>query len=116
MERKEKKEFKNFKFELFGSTWKVEFVRQIHLGNEGEGMYTLGNTNSTHNVIYIATIDNKDKPLPIEQIKLTLAHELIHAILSTGQYWNANGDEHLVEWTARCIKSLLNHKILDHVI
>lgn len=40
--------------------------------------------------------------------KITLLHELIHAILDEGQYSNASNDEPMVEWLARCLKSLMD--------
>lgn len=40
--------------------------------------------------------------------KITLIHELIHAILDEGQYGNASNDEPMVEWLARCLKSLMD--------
>ena len=46
------------------------------------------------------------------EILITLYHEIIHAILLTGQYINSSNDEPLVEWLARCILSLKNQKIL----
>lgn len=45
-------------------------------------------------------------------MKLTFLHELMHVILSTGQYNNCNNDEPLVEWLARCIYSLKNQNII----
>ena len=43
-----------------------------------------------------------------DDMKLTLLHELIHAVLDEGQYGNVSADEPMVEWLARCIKSLLD--------
>lgn len=40
------------------------------------------------------------------EAKITLIHELIHAILDEGQYHGSSADEPMVEWLARCLKSL----------
>ena len=42
------------------------------------------------------------------EAKITLLHELIHAILDEGQYHNSSENEPMVEWLARCLKSLMD--------
>ena len=49
---------------------------------------------------------------PDSEIYITLVHEIIHAVLDTGQYLEESQKEPLVEWLARCIISLLNQNIL----
>ena len=49
---------------------------------------------------------------PDLEIYITLVHEIIHAILDTGQYFEESQKEPLVEWIARCIISLLKQDIL----
>ena len=49
---------------------------------------------------------------PDSEIYITLVHEIIHAILDTGQYFEESQKEPLVEWIARCIISLLKQDIL----
>ena len=46
------------------------------------------------------------------EIYITLVHEIIHAVLDTGQYLEESQKESLVEWLARCIISLLKQDIL----
>ena len=49
---------------------------------------------------------------PDLEIYITLVHEIIHAVLDTGQYLEESQKEPLVEWLARCIISLLKQDIL----
>ena len=115
MKKKKGKERKNFQFDLFGSTWHVVFVKESPLNNKDNEEYcNLGYTNSTHNEITIATADQNGKELSDDQIEVTLLHELVHAILFTGQYSQEGGSEPLVEWVARCLKSMLNQNVFEY--
>ena len=46
------------------------------------------------------------KSLSEKTIKLTLLHEIMHAICGTGQYNDYSNDEPFIEWLANCIYSL----------
>ena len=70
-----------------------------------EGFF-FGHTKVTANKILIDTKDFEGKTLPQITIEITILHEMIHAILSSGQYESANNDEPLVEWLANCIYSI----------
>ena len=94
----------DFYFKIFNSTWTVSFVDKIELPNS-EGFF-FGHTKVTANKILVATKDFEGKPLPQTTIEITTLHEMIHAILSSGQYESANNDEPLVEWLANCIYSI----------
>lgn len=110
MEKKEKKEWKDFKFNLFGTTWKVHFIK--HLERE-DGTSIYGWCNEDDCTILVA-LGIKDKTLlSKERVELTLLHEIIHAICDTGKYEITN-DEHFVEWTARCLNSLIKQNILKY--
>lgn len=112
-----KSKFKDFRFDLFGSTWNVTFVGESPLNkNKEEGTCNLGWADDTHNTILIATLDNEGKPLSEEQIKITMWHELFHAILGTGQYLQTNQDEPLVEWMGRCMRSLTKQKVFENEV
>ena len=53
-----------------------------------------------------------DAKMSNEEMTRTLLHEINHAILNSGQYFDTNSDEPLVEWIARCYYSILfNQKI-----
>lgn len=102
---------KDKEFEIFGSKYRLEYVDEIE--TEKEGSFVTGRTNSATNVIYISRYDADGKPVDPSEHKITLLHELIHAILDEGQYLSSSGDEPLVEWLARCINSLLKQKIIQ---
>ena len=95
---------KNFCFKIFNSTWTVSFVDKVELSNS-EGFF-FGKTNVCTNKILVATKDLDGNPLPQTTIEITILHEMMHAILSSGQYESYTNDEPLVEWLANCIYSL----------
>lgn len=105
-------EYKDFSFEIFGTTWEVKFVEEIK--EVGEDKYELGESNSVNNVITISTKDKEGNPLSYQTVQLTLLHEIVHSIFTTGAYINSTEDEPLVEWTARCLKSLLTQNVFKY--
>lgn len=100
--------YKNFKFDLFGDTYKVIYKdKTFH-----KDQYVLGQTNTVKNIIYISTKDEDGKELPDSVILTTLYHEIFHAILFVGQYNSCGEDEPLVEWQARCLNALIKQNVL----
>ena len=97
----------DFYFKIFNSMWTVSFVDKIPLEEfeENEGLL-FGRTYSENNKILIATKNSKGTILPETTIKLTVLHEIMHAILIAGQYNSCSDDEPLVEWLANCIYSI----------
>ena len=94
----------DFYFKIFNSTWTVSFIDKIELPNS-EGFF-FGYTNVSANKILIALKDYDGNSLSQTTIEITVLHEIIHAILSSGQYESATNDDPLVEWLANCIYSL----------
>ena len=77
---------------------------------EYDDIYGRVDTSSKEIQVSIKLSNGKD--VQENEILITLYHEIIHAILLTGQYMKSSEDEPLVEWLARCILSLKNQKIL----
>ena len=77
-----------------------------------EGDWTYGKIDTYSKEIQVSIKLSNGKDMQENEILITLYHEIIHAILSAGQYINSCNDEPLVEWLARCILSLKNQKIL----
>ena len=102
-------ELKNKSFNIFGSKYRIKFVDNV-LNEEGDWTYGKIDTYSKEIQVSIKLSNGKD--MQENEILITLYHEIIHAILLTGQYMNSSEDEPLVEWLARCILSLKNQKIL----
>lgn len=102
-------ELKNRSFNIFGSKYRIKFVDNV-LNEEGDWTYGKIDTYSKEIQVSIKLSNGKD--MQENEILITLYHEIIHAILSAGQYINSCNDEPLVEWLARCILSLKNQKIL----
>ena len=102
-------ELKNKSFNIFGSKYRIKFVDNV-LNEEGDWTYGKIDTYSKEIQVSIKLSNGKD--MQENEILITLYHEIIHAILLTGQYTNSSSDEPLVEWLARCILSLKNQKIL----
>lgn len=80
-------------YNLFGSTWRIQFVDEVVGEND---RWLFGKTESP----------SKD------EIELTVLHEIVHSIFQTGQYMSCDNDEPLVEWTARCLKALKEQHII----
>lgn len=102
-------ELKNRSFNIFGSKYRIKFVDNV-LDEESNWIY--GKTDASSKEILISTKLSNGKDVQENEILITLYHEIMHAILLTGQYTDSSGDEPLVEWLARCILSLKNQKIL----
>ena len=102
-------ELKNKSFNIFGTKYRIKFVDNV-LNEEGDWTYGKIDTHSKEIQVSIKLSNGKD--VQENEILITLYHEIIHAILLTGQYVNSSSDEPLVEWLARCILSLKNQKIL----
>lgn len=99
---------KDEKFNLFGSEWTIKYVDVIPRDDDG---FCFGITDYITRTINVATIGRNGEKLPKSELRLTKAHELMHAILGTGCYTVTN-DEPLVEWLGRCICSLRDQKII----
>ena len=102
-------ELKNKSFNIFGTKYRIKFVDNVL--NE-EGNWTYGKIDTYSKEIQVSIKLSNGKDMQENEILITLYHEIIHAILLTGQYTNSSSDEPLVEWLARCILSLKNQKIL----
>lgn len=71
MNEKEEKKFKDFTIRIGNYTWQVQFVPKDLLGDY-EGV-------THHNLFVIQVRDD----LPVMATRLTLIHEIIHALLGT---------------------------------
>lgn len=104
-------EFKNRKFKIFDSIWSIKFEDK-HLKAEDNGGTILGDTDPNTRTIRISLRDINGNPYKENNIRVTVLHELFHAIFLEGQYLNEYNDEPIVEWSAKCINSLLNQHII----
>lgn len=96
-------------YNLFGSTWRIQFVDEVVSEN---GKWLFGEIESPSRVITISTKKPDGSKLSKDEIELTVLHEIVHSIFQTGQYMSCNSDEPLVEWTARCLKALKEQHII----
>lgn len=104
MENSKEFKFKNRTIDIFGSKWRIKYVDEIKVDDD---TYVLGTTNCKDKVILI------DKNQDINEISITILHELFHAIMLTGQYLGSNEDEPLIEFLARSINSLMKQNMLQ---
>lgn len=94
----------NKKIDIFGTIYTILIVDKIQ--GEEDDMCSRGLTTHSSKTIKIArgsngnTFDNED-------MLITLLHEIVHCIFDNGQYVNNSNDEPLVEWTARCLNSII---------
>ena len=101
-------DFNNKQFDIFGTVFTIKLVDTL---DEDDNNLHYGITECNTKEIRISKEVMKAKQ-PDSDIYITLVHEIIHAILDTGQYLEESQKEPLVEWLARCIISLLKQDIL----
>ena len=101
-------DFNNKQFDIFGTTFTIKLVDTL---DADDNLLHYGITEGNTKEIRISKEVMKVKQ-PNSEIYVTLVHEIIHAILDTGQYLEESQKESLVEWLARCIISLLKQDIL----
>lgn len=97
-------EYKDRTIDIFGSKWKLKFVDKIDLEDDSNPD---GITDANKRLIAIST-NRSDN-----EIIITLLHELIHAILDTGQYLNSSQNEPMVEFVARSLYSLTKQGLIQ---
>lgn len=101
-------DFNNKQFDIFGTVFTIKLVDTL---DKEDNMLHYGLTEGNTKEIRISKEVMKAKQ-PDSELYVTLVHEIIHAILDTGQYLEESQKESLVEWLARCIISLLKQDIL----
>ena len=95
----------DFYFTIFNTTWTVSFIDNFK-NETKEEEFKFGDTNYELNRIRIATKTKEGQLLAEKTIKLTVLHEIMHAICGTGQYNAYSEDDPFIEWLANCIYSL----------
>ena len=101
----------DFYFTIFNTTWTVSFIDNFK-NETKEGEFKFGDTNYELNKIRIATKTKEGQLLAEKTIKLTVLHEIMHAICGTGQYNDYSNDEPFIEWLANCIYSIKEQRKL----
>lgn len=105
------RKWKNFNIDIFGTKWKVKFEDQVY-NKFNDNAWVFGITVGYSRTIFVSKKDVDGNPIPDEEIEATVMHELIHAVLDTGQYNQSSADEPLVEWLSKCFLMLLHKDIL----
>ena len=101
---------KEKKFDLLGADYTVKEVEEIEIENPDQ--YRTGEENNLKREILIArtakgvVIDDRRK-------RVTLLHELFHAILDEGQYLDLSSNEPLIEWLARGTNAAIEQGIIQ---
>lgn len=98
----------NKTLDIFGTKYTIKFVDTL---DDDTDTYHYGVCSGSTKTIQISKkvkgiVQTKD------ELSITLLHEIVHAILDTGQYNASSSDEPLVEWLARSLYSLMNQNIL----
>ena len=101
-------DFNNKQFDIFGTTFTIKLVDTL---DDEDNMLHYGLTEGNTKEIRVSKEVMKAKQ-PDSEIYLTLVHEVVHAVLDTGQWLEESQKEALVEWLTRCIISLLKQGIL----
>ena len=97
-------EYKDRTIDIFGSKWKLKFVDKIDLEDDSNPD---GITDANKRLIAISTNQSDNETI------ITLLHELIHAILATGQYLSSSQNEPMVEFVARSLYSLTKQGLIQ---
>lgn len=107
-----KKEYKNFKFDLFGDIIDVCFLPKVCNKNK----WIFGDSNFAEQRIRLSLYKPSGAPLSPQQINQTFIHECVHIMLESGQFLNESNDEPLVEWLGKCINVMFmaNKDISSH--
>lgn len=99
---------KGRKFNLFGSTYLLKIVEVIPQSDADKQncIWHLGVSDCCKGTITIAMKQWDGTPVTDEIQKLSLYHELTHAIIHCGQFFSLES-ENLAEWIARCLYKTL---------
>lgn len=97
-------EYKDRTIDIFGSKWKLKFVDKIDLEDDSNPD---GITDANKRLIVVSTNQSDN------EVMITLLHELIHAILDTGQYLSSSQNEPMVEFVARSLYSLTKQGLIQ---
>lgn len=101
-------------FDLFGTSWIIKFVKKTQ--SKRDGHWIFGHSNIMKKTVKVSLNDDKGKPLDDETIQITALHELVHSILTTGQYLEETQDEPMVEWIARSIRALYKQGVIQQIM
>lgn len=101
-------------FDLFGTSWIIKFVKKTQ--SKRDGHWIFGHSNIMKKTVKVSINDDKGKPLDDETIQITALHELVHSILTTGQYLEETQDEPMVEWIARSIRALYKQGVIQQIM
>ena len=101
-------DFNNKQFDVFGTVFTIKLVDTL---DAEDNMLHYGLTEGNTKEIRVSKEVMKSKQ-PDSEIYVTLVHEVVHAVLDTGQWLEESQKEALVEWLTRCIISLLKQGIL----
>jgi hypothetical protein len=101
---------KDRKIKVDGILYQVKYVETIPCDSEDH--FLCGNHSGIDNTITIATKKPNGKDLPKQALEIAYLHEIMHAILTQGQYLEANANESLVEYLAKRIYELKKQNAL----
>lgn len=99
---------KNIPFKYLDVNWVIKYVDEIPSNKDN---FFFGQTHYDKREIWIATKLN-GSPIPLITQSRTLYHELVHVILSEGQYDTESANEPLVEWIGKSLYNLIQNRDL----
>lgn len=108
----QKRKWKNFSIDIFGTTWKIVFKDQV-LNKFDNNSWTFGISHGYSRYIEISKRDRENQPIPDKEIEDTLVHELIHAVLDTMQLLQESSNEVMVEILSKFFLSLIRNNTLS---
>lgn len=82
--------------------YQVKYIDSAYV----DGNWVYGKCDSGRKTIYISLKDIDGRSLKQYDIKLTLMHELLHAIYDNCCFYDISGNESAIEWAAKCLVQL----------
>ena len=105
--------YKNTVINLLGVKYSIKFMDTVFdKDRDGTEVSVWGLCDHDKRSIYIATKNSEMKPRSRDEVRITLIHEILHAICTSYQYFETSSDEPFVEIMARSINSMINSGLL----
>lgn len=101
---------KDRKIKIDGVPYQVKYVDHIECDNPEH--YCFGKNNNIYKHILVNTKRPDGTNNTELDMELTYLHELVHAILNQGQYWNEFDNEAFVEYMAKRLYELKKQNAL----
>ena len=102
---KKQQKLRNRKYKLLGTTIIITYQDRVE-DDDKNWLFGVCKERGDFCHIFISTKDENGNLMTEESMNRTLRHELFHAILDRGLYFNSSSDEPMIEWLTICTEIL----------